>query len=85
MSNHSGSYMLNDVLCLLIKYDFFEGMSDEKKEKFVNELVSIGNGHDCNSGEILEGLSDYLKICYCCGKVKDSFEEGEDICTDCSC
>ncbi|OOB75063.1 hypothetical protein AXF41_01825 [Clostridium haemolyticum] len=65
MSNHDGGYMLNSVLESAIEMKTFEAIEKEKINEFVVRLIRIGRGHDCNAGEILEGL-EVLGICYCC-------------------
>lgn len=81
MSNHDGSYMLNEVLVVLEKYDFFKLLSKEKTLKFIEKIVDIGSGSDCNTGEILEEIGEKLNICYCCLKYAEEFSNG--LCSKC--
>jgi len=66
VSNHSGSYMLNDVISILRKYKVFNSLSDIEKRKLTDEILDIGD--DTNSGEILEGHELFLGICGVCCK-----------------
>jgi recombinational DNA repair protein RecR len=81
MSNHDGSYMLNDVLKLLEKESIFEIIGQEKSQKIALDFIKIGNGHDCNNGEILDDIGERLKICYCCLKISNEFKNG--LCKSC--
>ena len=73
MSNHSGSYMLNEVLYTAKNSGIFEAIGKEKARKFVLALIDIGENYDCNNGEILEEIGKELGLCYCC------LSEAEDI------
>ena len=83
MSNHSVSYVLNSVLESAIEMKIFEDIGKEKTNEFVLRLLRIGRRHDCNDGEILEGL-EVLGICYGCLKEvgEDNLEMG--LCPKCS-
>ncbi len=48
MSNHSGSYMLNDVLEAADEYGLFGFLGKEKTASFVLEIIKIGYNYDCN-------------------------------------
>lgn len=65
MSNHSGSYMLNDVLCVAKEMGILEAIGNEKTKEFVLRLLRIGRNYDCNDGEILDELEEF-GICYGC-------------------
>lgn len=71
MSNHSGSYMLRDVLALLEKRGFFANQEPEAIQQFLNEVLKIGDGHDCNHGEILDGIGERIGVCYGCVKLAE--------------
>ncbi|MEQ8192419.1 MAG: hypothetical protein ABRQ39_30920 [Candidatus Eremiobacterota bacterium] len=81
MSNHDGSYMLNEVLILLEKRGYFSHMNPVETKKFVNEILSIGNEYDCNDGEILEDIGEKLGICYYCMEYNKDIEDG--LCPSC--
>ncbi len=82
MSNHDGSHMLNDVLLLLGKYGFFDGLTQDKILEFANDVVKIGCYHDCNNGEIFDEIGKRLKYCYCCNKFSAEIGE-EGLCQEC--
>ena len=77
MSNHGASYMLNSVLLLLEKYNFFNNLAQEKIIEFANDIVKIGNYHDCNNGEIFHEIGKRLKYCYYCENFAEEFDESE--------
>ncbi len=81
MSNHSGSYMLNEVLILLEKDKVFEFLGEEKKKTLVNNIMEIGYANDCNPGEILDVIGKKLGICYCCLEFTDKFDG--KVCNNC--
>lgn len=81
MSNHSGSYILNNVLLLLETYGFFEQLDQQKTEDFIDEILQIGHYNDCNNGEILEGIGERVGFCYCCQEMAEEFVG--DICKNC--
>lgn len=81
MSNHSGSYMLNNVLELCRENGILDALTKEARMKFFSDIVKLGCGYDCNEGEILEGIGEDYKICYLCLEEKDELENG--ICKEC--
>jgi len=81
MSNHSGGYMLNDVLLLLEEYEFFKHLNKTKLLEFIKKIISIGSDEDCNNGEILDEIGPKLGICYCCLEPAEEFED--DLCKKC--
>ena len=66
MSNHSGSYMLNEVLKAADEYGLFGFLGKEKTASSVLEIIQIGYGYDCNPGEILENIGSRQCVCYYC-------------------
>jgi recombinational DNA repair protein RecR len=76
MSNHDGSYMLNDVLKLLEKEQIFEQIGREKTVTLVTEILRMSYGHDCNIGEVLEDIGERLGVCSSCGTVTWELKEG---------
>jgi len=83
MSNHSGSYMLNEVIEKLDKYEVFQRLGKEKSQQLVIEIVRLARRqYDCNSGEILDGHSELLHICYQCVQAAEVLD-GEGVCPDC--
>ncbi len=81
MSNHDGSYMLNEVLVLLDKYSVFDWLGKEKAKQFVDDVIYISRGHDCNMGEVLEGIGEKFDLCYECCRPTTEFVDG--ICREC--
>lgn len=82
MSDHTGSYMLNDILTLLNKEQIFAPLDKIKTQALIKEIVQIATcQYDCNSGEILDGLTDDFKMCYVCLNPSENLEEG--LCENC--
>ena len=64
MSNHSGSRMLNDIIQLLNDEEVLNTIGLQKSQQVITQIVDIASRiYDCNSGEILDGHTDYLNIC----------------------
>jgi len=77
MSNHDGSYLLNEVLLLLEREGVFRALGREKSRKLVITIVKkAASEYDCNYGEILEDIGERLKICQCCLKKTVELEDG---------
>jgi len=76
MSNHSGSYMLNEVLRYLDQQGVFELAGEAKTQEIVLKIVKISDQYDCNPGEILDGLQERFGICAYCMKPAERFEDG---------
>lgn len=81
MSNHMGSYMLNNVLHLLDEKNVFQLLGREKTLELLQGINRIGCEYDCNDGEILETIGEKLTVCYICWEYHDILEEG--ICHPC--
>ena len=73
MSNHSGSYMLNDVLNILDKESIFEHLGRERTQNLALKILDLSFDYDCNPGEILEGIGDRVGVCYMCRNRSDEF------------
>jgi hypothetical protein len=57
--------MLNEVITILIREHCFDHLDKERKQNLIEEIVKLARYEDdCNPGEILEGHTDYFKICY---------------------
>lgn len=82
MSNHSGSYMLNEVLYAMKDMKIFESIGKEKAREFALEMIKIGKDYDCNDGEILNEIEEELGICYYCLKESDDINEN-GLCKEC--
>ena len=82
MSNHSGSRMLNDVIQVLNDEEVLNTIGLQKSQQVITQIVDIASRiYDCNSGEILEGHTDYLNLCYCCLSITTSLDNG--LCNSC--
>ncbi len=81
MSNHGGSYMLNEIIGLMEQNGIFGYLGSEKSRHFLKDMIGISRDYDCNSGEILEGIGEKFRICYSCLNYAEDFEEG--LCKNC--
>lgn len=81
MSNHSGSYLINEILCLLDEFKFFKSIGQEKTLTFLKDIKKLSYGYDCNDGEILEELGEKLKVCHTCWEYSDDLKYG--VCDKC--
>lgn len=81
MSNHSGSYMINDILKIMLELKMFENISQEDKKVFFEKIWEIVYKNDCNVGEVLECIGKQIGVCYYCHGFKSFFEE--DMCVEC--
>jgi hypothetical protein len=82
MSNHSGSYLLNNIITIMDGYQIFDVLGREKTQQFVIEIVKKAQRQDdCNPGEILDGLGEKLGVCYYCLKPANEFIDG--LCLNC--
>jgi ribosomal protein L40E len=81
MSNHRGSYLLNEVLHLLEQRGVFELLGRAPIQELVLELLRLSDRYDCNPGEILEESGQRLGVCYYCRTAQDEMKEG--VCRRC--
>lgn len=82
MSDHTGSYMLNEILVLMEKEQIFELLGKAGTQKFIKEMIQIScRSYDCNAGEILDGLTDRFELCYCCQSATVDLIDG--LCREC--
>lgn len=82
MSNHSGSRMLNDVIQVLNDEEVLNTIGLQKSQQVITQIVDIASRiYDCNSGEILEGHTDYLNLCYGCLAITTNLDNG--LCSSC--
>ncbi len=99
MSNHAGSYMLNEVLQYLENDHTtsmghaFRSMLNKDRAKFFDEILKIGRNYDCNAGEIMSFMGGKYGFCYCCEQNKEPpnapealsrHEEEFYVCEDCN-
>ena len=67
MSNHWGSYMLNEVIGLLNREEVFDLLGKTRTQRIVLEMLSRATEeYDCNPGEVLKGFGATLGLCYYC-------------------
>jgi len=81
MSNHDGSYILNEVLETFVKMKINEKIGREDTLEFVKRMIQIGDDHDGNPGEVLNGL-ECIGLCYSCLQESDTLHRG--LCHDCN-
>ena len=82
MSDHTGSHMLNDIIRMLKEEQVLESIGLPKSQEVITKLVGIASReYDCNAGEILEGHTDSLRLCYCCLSISTNLESG--LCSNC--
>jgi hypothetical protein len=63
MSNHSGSYMLNEILELMEQEQIFGWLGKEKTQSLVRNITNTAcRKYDCNSGEIWLFGTCYAKL-----------------------
>jgi hypothetical protein len=82
MSNHSGSYMLNDVLFLLERENVFKTLGPDTTRRIAAEIVKLSDEYDCNAGEILDEIGPRIGLCYYCLKPATEFADWGG-CTSC--
>lgn len=82
MANHSGSYMLNDVLKRLEASTVFESLGREQAQRLVVDIVKISLEYDCRGYEVLEGIGQRLGVCDSCLKPAEELRDG--VCVECS-
>ena len=76
MSNHSGSYMLNEVLHLLDEKGVFSAIGLQSTQELVLEILRLSHNYDCNPGEILDNIAKRLSICLRCLTVSPELIDG---------
>ncbi|HLK56052.1 MAG TPA: hypothetical protein VKU00_05795 [Chthonomonadaceae bacterium] len=76
MSNHSGSYMLNEVLLLMEQRGVFTLLELPRTQELVLEMIRISKSYDCNQGEILDEIGERLGICYYCLSPSTDLDNG---------
>ena len=81
MSNHSGSYMLNNVLMMLQRYSVFDMIGAKKTQELVLEILWMSHDYDCNAGEILYNIGESVGVCHYCRGPAHEFRDG--ICKEC--
>ncbi len=80
MSNHGGSYMLNEILQVMEEDKVFERLGSKETASLVQKIIHISLDYDCNRGEILDGIGERLGICSYCAKSSRKLTDG--LCQD---
>jgi hypothetical protein len=71
MSNHSGGYMLNELLHGMHSLGLFANMQDDTRVNLVDKLLRTCFSHDCNWGEIIdEELAELFGVCRYCRRIR---------------
>lgn len=81
MSNHSASYLLNDVLHMLEKRSVFELLGKQHTYELILEIIENADHYDCNQSEILLEIGPRLGICYLCLNKSDNIKNS--LCEEC--
>ncbi len=82
MSNHEGSYMLNEIIGLLDREQVFTWLGKERTQRIVLEMLHRAmSEYDCNPGEVLEGHGAKLGLCHSCRSPADDVVD--DLCQNC--
>ena len=77
MSNHWGSYMLNDVLRLLDAEGLFEDLGKERTQDITLKILRIGMENDGNANEVLDGMGPRTGVCFYCQRAVEEFADDE--------
>ena len=65
MSDHAGSYLLNEVIEILDEAKVFDLLGQERSRALILKILHHAlRDYDCNAGEILEGYEARFGICY---------------------
>jgi recombinational DNA repair protein RecR len=81
MSNHAGSYLLNEVLRLLEERGVFTQLGRKEAQRLVLDIVQLSHHYDCNSGEILDEIGQRVGICSWCLAARSDLVDG--VCVSC--
>ena len=81
MSNHSASYLLNEVLHLLEQRGVFDLLEKQRTQELVLEIIRLAGRYDCNPGEILDEIDQRLGICSYC--LTSQLDLVDGICSAC--
>ena len=77
MSNHDGSYLLNEVIWLLRENNVFNPMEKRQIQQLLIDITNLAKDkYDCNTGEILEDHADFFKLCQYCLKGVNEIKDG---------
>ncbi len=84
MSNHSGGYMLAELLSEFHQIGLFEAATSVQRTQIAKALWRLKWEYDCNWGEILNTeMAHLLKVCLHCGKTDTAINE-QAVCQSCA-
>jgi len=84
MSNHGGSYMLNEILHGLVDIGVLKDLSPEQKRSIRKLLWRVRGKHDCNWGEIIDvDLAVLLSTCTDCACDSEEISAETGCCVKC--
>jgi hypothetical protein len=66
MSNHSGSYMINEILSLFHQEEVFDKIKFKTMKKLLKGINKIASSEDCNPYEMYEDIGSELGYCSQC-------------------
>ena len=82
MSNHQGSYLLNEVIGILDEASVFDLLGQERSQALILKILHHAlRDYDCNAGEILEGHEARFGICSYCKSPAEEIQDG--LCAAC--
>ena len=82
MSNHAGSYLLNEVIEILDEAKVFDLLGQERSQELILKILHHAlRDYDCNAGEILEGYEARFGICHYCKSPAEEIQHG--LCSAC--
>ncbi len=85
MSNHSGSYMLNEFLHSLLEMGMLTSMSATQKTSLYTLLRSTISNHDCNWDEVIDAeLATVLETCAYCTCRSTAISADNGYCVKCN-
>ena len=83
MSNHSGGYMLAEVLDEFQEIGLLDAATSQQRTRIAKALWRLKWKYDCNWGEILDTkMAQLLNVCRYCGKTDTSLNI-EAVCPSC--
>jgi len=84
MSNHSGSYMLNEIVHGLVDIGVLKIMSAAQTKMLRKLLRRVHGEYDCNWNEIIDAdLARLLKTCARCADESEEVGADNGICAAC--
>ena len=79
MSNHSGSYLIQDVLTVIEELGFFKNIEKQRISNLCKKIALMAMcNYDCNPGEMMDKISPKYGICYHCWDVVSDNEKNDD-------